>query len=43
MISCNASTEARVGKPFNPLLGETFELERYGKLNTLYLSIYYHL
>ncbi|XP_057309059.1 oxysterol-binding protein-related protein 1-like [Hydractinia symbiolongicarpus] len=28
MVSCNASTEARVGKPFNPLLGETYELVR---------------
>ncbi|XP_066917849.1 oxysterol-binding protein-related protein 1-like [Clytia hemisphaerica] len=28
MISCNASTESRIGKPFNPLLGETFELIR---------------
>jgi len=28
MISCNASTEHRIGKPFNPLLGETYELVR---------------
>merc|ERR1719494_116550 len=28
MISCNASTDHRIGKPFNPLLGETFELIR---------------
>uniref|UniRef100_T2M5M8 Oxysterol-binding protein n=1 Tax=Hydra vulgaris TaxID=6087 RepID=T2M5M8_HYDVU len=28
VMSCNASTEDRVGKPFNPLLGETYELIR---------------
>ena len=28
MVSCNASAENRLGKPFNPLLGETFELVR---------------
>lgn len=28
MVSCNAATDKRLGKPFNPLLGETFELVR---------------
>uniref|UniRef100_A0A7M6DRP8 Oxysterol-binding protein n=1 Tax=Clytia hemisphaerica TaxID=252671 RepID=A0A7M6DRP8_9CNID len=27
-ISCYASTAIRTGKPFNPLLGETYELDR---------------
>ena len=27
-ISCYASTADRTGKPFNPLLGETYELDR---------------
>ena len=26
--SCYASTSVRIGKPFNPLLGETFECDR---------------
>ena len=27
-ISCYATTALRTGKPFNPLLGETYELDR---------------
>ena len=27
-ISCYASTAERTGKPFNPLLGETYECDR---------------
>ena len=28
-VSCYASTAVRTGKPFNPMLGETYELDRY--------------
>ncbi|VDP87777.1 unnamed protein product [Echinostoma caproni] len=27
-VSCYASTAIRTGKPFNPLLGETYEMDR---------------
>lgn len=37
-VSCYATTLYRVGKPFNPLLGETFELDRRDDLGFRMLS-----
>ena len=31
-VSCYASTAKRTTKPFNPLLGETFEFDRFADL-----------
>ncbi len=38
-VSSISSNIERLSKPFNPLLGETYELIRYGNLVILILSI----